>query len=235
MSLFDFFLRKKTSIWDAFQVTERFNKAEKGGSFPTKTDYPAKIYLQTRFWDECRDLNDMTLRDEHERAVDFWWIDGDICATSQIRGERGSVTSSYSLQVKYVPDFGEYAYKIVEANGKEILKKSIYTYQIPEKTNISHLFNLHSHPPHYMEGQQKPFYSYFSATDIRSLFASKAVALGMISDRVTLLCKSTESPDDLPVDLSDEHIDQEYLQQTLGIVIYEGHWSKGELVKIEEK
>lgn len=235
MSLFDlFFGRNIQSLWSAHQVYEQFSKAEKSGLFPAKSAYPSKIHLQSRFWDECRDLHSMTLKDEHERAIDFWVVDGDICATPQIRGERGSVTSGYSLQVKYVPEFNDYATKYVYADGQEILKKSLYISQIPETSEVSHLFNLHSHPPHYLESQKEPIYSFFSTTDIKSLFATNAVALGMVSDKVTLLCKTSLSPKTLPLNISDSHISPEYLREELHIVMYTGHWSKGELYQIIE-
>jgi len=236
MSLFDLFLgRNNQSLWSAHQVYEQFSKAEKSGIFPLKNTFPKKIHLQSRFWDECRDLHTMTLKDEHERAIDFWWVDGDICATPQTRGERGSVTSGYSLQIKYAPDFNDYATKYVFADGQEILKKSLYTSQIPTTSLVSHLFNLHSHPPHYFESQKEPIYSFFSAIDIKSLFATNAVALGMVSDKVTLLCKTVESPKILPLDISDSQITQEYLRQELHIVMYTGHWNKGELYQMTDE
>ncbi|WKZ30174.1 MAG: hypothetical protein QY314_00155 [Candidatus Dojkabacteria bacterium] len=218
--------------WNYFTLYENITRWNSSHGFPDPTSLPDKMSLPSSFWSSVKDLHELTLQDEHERAVSVWWIDGDICVTPTLRGDRSSVTSKYSLKVQYIPHTHDTNYtKQVEVDGKTIFKKTLQESEVPHQSTISPLFNLHTHPPHYQDGRR--YYHYFSRTDIVSLIMGDSTFSGVITDEVILLCKTNRTPNFVPDIVDDRSISQELLWQQLGLVQFKGTWRTAEFEKSE--
>jgi hypothetical protein len=225
------FNRKKH--WNYFTLYENITKWNSSHGYPDPTSLPEVLSLPSSFWGSVKELHELTLKDEHERAVSVWWVDGDICVTPTLRGDRSSVTSKYSLKVMYIPHtHDEYYTKQVEVDGKIILKRTLPENQVPHQSIISPLFNLHTHPPHYHDGTR--YYHYFSRTDIVSLIMGNSTFSGVITDEILLLCKTNRTPNYVPEIIHDRSISPEILWQQLGLVQYRGSWQSAEFHKTTE-
>lgn len=221
--------------WDYYKLYINLTKWSSQGILPYASSLPDRISLTSQFWSKVKELHQLTLADEHERAVGVWWIDGDICITPNQRGERSSVTSQYSLRVGYFPQQDpKYYTKQVEVDSKVIFSKTVGVSEIPEKSVISSLFNLHTHPPHYneLDGKKHRYYHFFSRTDIGSLISGDTLISGVITDEVYLLFKTNQTPRYLPDHIQDRTITPELLFSDLGLVQYKGSWSTAVFDKV---
>lgn len=225
----------KAQYWDYYSLYTNLSKWQTNGTLPSASSFPQKIYMPSDFWTQIKDLHTLTLQDEHERAVSVWWVDGDICVTPTDRGERGSVTTSYNMQIKYTPreDLPQYIKKEFIVNGTTVFSKDLEYHQLPTKSEIFMLMHLHTHPPHYNETTNERYYNFFSATDIRSQFSGDGLLSGVIRDDIYLLCKTDDSPSHVPEDLSDFHISPEFLHEKLGLLQYKGNWQTGFFEKVQ--
>lgn len=180
--------------WDYFKLYNFLHTHQKAGILPRPVEFPKQLWFNSGFWSEVKNIFDLTFKDEHERELSVYWIDGDLVFTKHIRGERSSVTAKHSIKVTYSPKSRDYYEKVVYFNGTVVFKKHIASSRVPKKIEIYRMFSLHTHPPHKsygLNGDATVFYTFFSPTDINSLLASKDLASGLITDKVYLLFKTS--------------------------------------------
>lgn len=162
------------------------------GKAPTNRLFPRNIKLSSRIWQYILNLQSFTSKYGYEHSISFYWVDGDIIATSPTKGSKTRVTSKEKINLKYKPKIRDWYDKLIIINGKTKLKKQVKAKDIPEQIKIVQLFNVHSHPAHTEAEQEK--YSFFSGTDINSLARSQSFCSGLVTDELLLACQHDSSP-----------------------------------------
>jgi len=222
--MFNIFSSKGSSS-TFFEFYKRIIKWRESNVYPFLHNLPRQISFPYEFWDDVRKIHELTKKDGLERAISLFWADGELIVTSVVTGDEGSVKSNHSVNVKYIhhPTRKDYLRKEVFLDGKVLKRKDVYYKKVPKKVSVEYLFNMHTHPPHVgNDGVSR--YSFFSAQDIRSLLASNAVVTGLVSDKVWLLVRSSESPSS--ADITDQDVSVEYLKERLKFGVYEAEFNK---------
>jgi hypothetical protein len=222
---------KGKRYWDYAML--QYQVIRGGGIIPVLySQLPPAISMQPIFWSKTKELYSYTAKDMHEYAVTIWDVDGDVIVTPPLRGDEESVEGQYELKISYTEVDQQYANKLVSVNQTVVLSRSIKYEDLPKESKAHLLFNLHTHPPHVFETLKgsEHHYSFFSAQDIDSFFASSSALFGVITNKIELLVKPSDfrRPDHI---LRDEEITPEFLKSQLNIAVYEGDWQSGVLEK----
>jgi len=218
-------LNRKLSVWKENRI------------FPYLSNLPDTISFSKDFWDHIVQIYKKTQSDGLERSISIFWVDGELIVTSIVTGTESKVTSKGIVSVKYDRDTNpKYFYKKIYVDDKEYSKERIYYENLPKKTDLKYLFNLHTHPPKeqgtrwYTEVQTEKLagadpqaYSFFSATDVKSQVKSGSAISGLVTDRLWILIRSSETPSNVEY-LEDKDIDVEYLAEKLHFAVYEGYF-----------
>jgi hypothetical protein len=221
-----YYLKKKIIYWNENQI------------YPADYELPYAIRFSSHFWQRIKEIYRYTKGDEHERAINIWWGDGDVVVTDSLRGERSRVNiPKQKVRVSYKPisNSSSYARKIIEVNGKVYLKKSVplSTLKNKKKIEVQFLFNMHTHPPH-KKPEGEVFYSFFSDTDIKSFVTSSAAVTGLVTDELWILAKTGGTPTRKSV-IGDRRINLEYLTEELNIKAYNGKFGKAVISQNNKK
>ncbi len=178
-----------------YQFFEFLQKWKKFNKVPPASGWPSEISLGKDFWDGVIRLYKYTASNNHEYETSFFFVDGKTISTPPLKGEKSSVTSKHQLNVKYVPKDKYYYEKQIIIDGKILQKESVRINRLPKKIDLGFLFNVHSHPAHYLDqgGQRIKTYSFFSATDINSLIHSSSILSGLVTDEFWLVCKTDKT------------------------------------------
>lgn len=230
-----------------YQLYGKIRDWKKAGVYPYPMNLPEAISLPGDLWHKIIKLYKKTRSDRHERSISVFWVDGEIVLASVVLGDKSKVTPRGSVKIAYEPILKDnkydYYWKKVWVDDKIYSKKKVYHKKVPKKLEKPYyLFNMHTHPPHAKKiatyrgfertetkiagdyrGQSA--YSYWSAQDIHSFLKSGAIITGMVSDRLHLLIRSSESPG-FAADLADGKVTRNYLANDLKFGVYEGDFKK---------
>ena len=177
-------------------------------SLLSNTVWPDKSYLDDYAWEQINRLYRWTSEDLHEYEVSLFDIDSDVIFSPIDRGNTERVVSSHNAEVKYIPDDKTKTYLKEMYSDKVLVRKKMMKYEaLPKDIKIKYLCNFHTHPKYRaneieqlrLTGKQD-LYSFFSSTDVNSLIKSNSFCIGLITDRVWILCKTIDSPDILSSD-----------------------------------
>jgi hypothetical protein len=157
------------------------------GALPTASGWPSSLYLSPDVWQKFKELMSHTRGDGHEYAVNLFYVDGEIIVTPYTKGDRESVNTRDSIEVKFDPKNNKYYEKQIYINSKLLKRNTVEASKVPKKLEISYLFNVHTHPI------QKDNYSFFSDTDMRTFLASSAMSMGLLTDQLWLIGKTNSS------------------------------------------
>ena len=180
-------------VWSYHRLVVKLKMWQNANVLPSYLELPDKIYFNSYFWQQVKWLYSLTYKDKHEREVSLFWVDGDLVFSKEIRGEESRVFSRHNLKVRYEPSTTSgYFNKIVEINGNVVFKTSVYKDKLPKHIEIFRIMSMHTHPPTFREkdnGQAR--YSFFSATDINTLLTSNSILMGLITNVVYLIFKTS--------------------------------------------
>jgi hypothetical protein len=206
---------------------------------PAPHRYPSDLRLDSYTWDEIYKLYKFTSPYNYEYSSSLYWIDGDIIFTKPVKGSKTKVFSRDQLQLKYSPTKPDHFEKQILVNGK-VIKKVTNIRTIPEKPTITPVFTIHTHPKHV--NHDREYYSFFSETDINTLFSSPFLCVGLITDKFLLACKHSQSSRNLSQEqkqilsqinislINNSPLNAELIQD-LGIILYSGNFRK-QLIRI---
>lgn len=236
-SLGDLFFSSSSSSWDLYRLKTELVKASQNSVYPALSSLPPVIYLHTAFWKEIRSVFDLTVKDEHERELSIWYVDGDLVFTKVVRGERSQVISKHGINVRYIPQKGtEYYTKEIKVDGHVYSNLSVHRNNLPKKIDIAYLFRLHTHPPHFYNGSgrvEDRYYNFFSLTDIKSFLKSKIAATGLVTDRFWFLYKTNQSPRTIGDD--DQILTPKSLVERYKFGLYSSDFKTGKLVLYQDE
>ena len=223
----DFFSKNSSSSF--YDFYKRMVKWKESKVYPFQYNLPSSISFPSDFWNDVIAVYKDTLRDGLERALSVFWADGELVVTSVVKGDETSVKSNHNLNVKYSPHPTRKGYlrKEIYLNGKLLKRKDIYHKNIPKKVTVEYLFNIHTHPK--SSNTETVSYSFFSKQDVSSLLSSGAIISGLVTDRLWLLVRTSESPIS-PV-LEDGQISAETLKDQMKFVVYEAEFKKKAIKK----
>lgn len=236
------FLKKlfePSKTWDQYKLIKMMRQWQDTGDFPLWSGLPESFILSSDFWQKALEIYRYTEQDQKEHAISLWSIYNQIIITDVTRGDENAVTTNDRVEVRFELIKGKTSYlRRLLINGKE-KEKTIIPYEKLPKTQkdaeMRYLFNVHTHPPHKVSNllESKMFYSYFSATDLNSLLSGKAVATGMISDKVTFLFKTRSTPKELGLPAG-QHPDAAYIRDVLKIAEYEADFHEKRFRRVGE-
>jgi hypothetical protein len=171
-----------------------------------------------------------TLKDGNERALSIYWVDGELVVSPINKGDSKSVNNRGNISVKYEkhPTRKGYLRKEIILNSSIYKRTDVYHKRVPQKIEIEHLFNMHTHPQH-RQSSGVEYYSFFSAQDIKSFIKSNVVVTGLITNKFWLLFRTNKTPQNIDF-LKDQDITIEKLKE-LNIAIYKGEFYK-KLVRV---
>lgn len=205
-----------------FQLYSKMRKWGKTEGYPFEYQLPKSITFTSEFWTQVIRLFKTTRADGHERAISVFWADGELVLSSAIKGTTTSVTPSTNIRVSYLPTHKrEYWRREVYLDGKIYSKKDVYYKKAPKKVEVQYLFNMHTHPPHRREDGSS-YYSFFSVQDLKSLTKSTAAITGMIGDKLWILIRTNNTPQQISIEQQD--ITVENLIKQLHLGVYSGEW-----------
>jgi hypothetical protein len=214
--------KSSTSFYSFYKDIVRWREAK---VFPYSFNLPEVIQLPSDFWKQVSKIYTETSRDGKERAISLFWADDELVLTSVVKGDEKSVKSKHALNIKYEkhPTRDGYLRKRLIVDGKTKKKVDVYYKKVPKKVTIEYLFNMHTHPPHTNQQRIKE-YGFFSVQDIKSFLLSNAVVTGLVTDRLWLLVRTSETPSSLNIEQSD--ITVEKLKERASFVIYMAEFNK---------
>jgi hypothetical protein len=210
------YFKRKVIYWNEHKI------------YPANYELPEGIRFPSHFWQRVQEIYRYTKGDEHERAINVWWGDGDVVVTDSLRGERSRVNiPKQRVSVSYNPisPTSNYAKKIIEVNKKVYKKKSVpvSVLKSKKKIEVQFLFNMHTHPPH-KKADNDIWYSFFSDTDIKSFIKSRAALTGLVTDEMWLLIKTKQTPKSPSV--VPKRITQKLLEDDFDIRVYKAKFGK---------
>ncbi len=216
--MFNIFKNNKSSS-SFFVFYKKMIKWRESKVYPFRYNLPEVISFPSDFWSDVIGIYKETLKDGLERAISVFWADGELILSSVVRGNEFSVSSNHSLNVKYIPHPTKKGYfrKEVLLNEKVLKRKDIYYKNAPKNVSVEYLFNMHTHPSHLNENQEK-IYSFFSLKDIQSLLSSKTILTGLVTDKLWILVRTSDTPNS--TDLLEKDISVESLKSTLNLAVY---------------
>jgi hypothetical protein len=160
--------------------------------YPGPELWPATITFGPQFWNSVRNLHEKTLKEGVEYELSIFSVNRELFVSKPHKGFAANVTTSHTISLSH-KNAGSKIERTVLIDGVKVLTETL-TSQAAETTSpqIDFIFNLHTHPLHKMPGSD--YYSFFSATDISSFLKLKTSVMGLITDRLWLLCKSAGTP-----------------------------------------
>lgn len=227
-SLIKFFFSDEPSTASFYSVYTKIVKWRNSGVYPNYYDLPQSISLPYEFWDKVKGLYKNTRNDRLERSVSVYWVDGELILSSVTTGTTSFVKSNSQIRVSYSPKNSEYFYKEITLDEKRYSRKEVYYKKVPKQIELQYLFNMHTHPPHHHN--EKVYYGFFSAQDIKSLIGSKAIVTGLITDNFYLLFRTNNVSIDIST-LQDKDLKEETITDTYKFVLYKGRLG-GKLYRI---
>ncbi len=209
-----------------YQLYNKMRKWKESNVFPYGYNLPKEISFPSDLWEKIAKLNKQTVSDGNERAVSIYWADGDLVVSPITIGNEKAVTTNSNVSVKYSqhPTRKEYARKEVFLNNSVYKRSDIYYKKIPKKIEVAYLFNMHTHPQHQNE-RGETYYNFFSAQDVKSLIKSQVAITGLITDRLWILIRTSDTPSNIDR-VEDRDMNIEYLNNTLHIGVYSAHFNK---------
>ena len=224
-----FFKSNKKSSISFYSFYQKVVKWRESKVFPYSFNLAEIISLPSDFWNQVINIFNETDRDGKERAISLFWADDELVLTSVVKGDERSVSSKHSVNIKYVnhPTKGDYLRRELYVDGKVRKRKDIYYKKVPKKVLVEYLFNMHTHPAHISNDGTKR-YGFFSLQDVRSFLSSNAVVTGLVTDRLWLLVRTSESPSNVDTVLESD-ITLENLKEKFSIVVYSGEFKKNAL------
>ncbi len=208
------FVSNKIPSVTFYSLYQKILNWRKSNVYPFPYNLPEAISLPSSFWEDVVKIHNLTLKDGLERAISVFWTDGELLLTSVAKGDEKSVTTNHSVNVRYIPHptRKEYFRKEVLLNEKVIKRKDIYYKKAPKKIEVEYIFNMHTHPSH------EYGYSFFSKQDIDSLLSSSAVLTGLVTDKLWLLIRTSETPS--VCNMLEKDITVETLKNEMKIGVY---------------
>lgn len=200
-TMFDVFTKlfQKDNSISFYSLYKKMVGWREAGVYPFPYNLPCSISFPSDFWKDVIKIYKETRKDGRERAISVFWADGELVLTSVVKGDEKSVNSSHRVSVDYIvhPTRKGYLRRNVIIDGKIVKKTEVYYKKAPQKVSVEYLFNMHTHPSQQVfnsSGGEKLSYGFFSTQDINSLISSKAVITGLITDRLWLLIRTSETP-----------------------------------------
>ncbi|MBI2356526.1 hypothetical protein HYV12_00495 [Candidatus Dojkabacteria bacterium] len=218
-SLLKFFFSHDSSDSSFYTVYQNIIKWRNSKVYPNDYDLPQSISLPYEFWERVKGLHKNTRADKLERSVSVYWVDGELIISTVTTGTTSFVKSNSQIRVSYNPKNSEYYNKEVIVDGKRYSRREVYFKKVPKQIELQYLFNMHTHPPH--EYNEKTYYGFFSAQDIRSLIASGAIVTGLITDHLYLLFR-TNKVDSNVNGLEDKDLKESTITQQYNYALYKG-------------
>jgi hypothetical protein len=199
---------------------------------PEANLYPKNIKFDSNIWTGIQNLGKFTSKYNYEHSISIFDIAGTIITTPPVKGTKKEVRTNHRIELKYEHKTRDWYEKQIFSNGKLLFKTQVKIKDIPKKPKLVPLFNIHSHPK-----STDNKYSFFSDTDLNTLFSSNSLCIGLITDRFILACKHTESPPSLSqeqrntlAEMNSQFIDSEEISSkelnSLGIILYTGKMKK---------
>jgi len=227
----------KSTSWTYGDLNRKLAVWKENRIFPYLSNLPKSISFNKDFWDHIVQIYKKTQSDGLERSISIFWVDGELVVTSIVTGTESKVTSKGVVSVKYDRDSNpKYYIKRIYVDDKEYSHERLYYENIPKKTDLKYLFNLHTHPPReqgtrwYTEVQTEKLagadpsaYSFFSATDIKSQVKTGSAISGLVTDRLWILIRSSETPNYVDY-IEDKDMNVEFLVDKLHFAVYEGYF-----------
>jgi len=218
-SLLSFFF-EDSSTDTFYSLYNKLVEWENKKIFPYEYELPQSILFPSEFSTKVINLYKLTRKDGLERSVSIYYVDGNLVFSSVTTGNTRFVRSNSNIKVEYKRSRNpEYYTKIIYVDNSIYSKRDIYYKRVPKSIEIKYLFNMHTHPPHKQDNLY--YYSFFSATDIKSLLNTKAIMTGLITDKLIFAIRTKDSLHDSS-NLSDSDITKESLTNKYKFVIYEG-------------
>lgn len=226
MGIFDFLFGSKIKTTTFEQLRNKIVNLRKSNLYPFVENLPEAISFSYDFWSDLIGIYIETLGDGNERAFSVFWADGEVLFSEVKTGSDRMVKSGGSIQVKYShhPTKEGYARKELLLDDKVIKRKDVYYKNVPKTLEVQYLFNIHTHPKHTMENGDS-FYNFFSAQDIKSLIQSKAIITALVTDKLWILIRTKNTPDNVDT-LLDTTVTPQYLEQSLHIGVYRADFNK---------
>lgn len=189
---------------------EFFNFLKKWRGFekyPPASGWPAEIIWGEAFWANIKKLYDLTSAINYEHETSFFYVAGEIISTDPFKGEQTKVKTGHQLKVKYTPTkTPRYYDRQIIVDDKIVKVESVKTEQANKSIDLGFLYNVHSHPVHYIEeprageisnsanvmseAKKIPTYGFFSAVDINSLLVNSAMVSGLVTNEFWLVGKT---------------------------------------------
>ncbi len=121
------------------------------GKYPPSGSWPMTINFGKDVWDPITKLYKYTKSNNYEYETSFFFADGDIVTTPPFKGERTQVNAKHKLKVEYVPSSGDFFDKLIFLDDKVVKKIPIKKSNLPKNIKAGYLFNVHTHPVHYLD------------------------------------------------------------------------------------
>jgi len=209
-----------------FSFYKKLAHWKKNNVYPFSYNLPDVISFPSTFWTDIQKIYQDTSKDGKERAISLFWADNELIVTSVVKGDEKSVKSTHKVNVKYElhPTRKGYFRKVILVDDKTVKKVDIYHKKAPKSLSVEYLFNMHTHPPH-LDNRGNNYYGFFSLQDIKSLLQSQAVVTGLVTDRLWLVVRTSETPQNIG-NLVESDISVTYLKERLSMVVYMAEFNK---------
>ena len=124
-------------------------------TLPNSTAWPSEIGFSSDMWKGIVKLHKWTDKHDREYETSCFFADGDVVFTPPFQGEHSSVTSSHNMNVKYVPKDKEGLIyeKQIFLDDKIAKRVNVKRENLPKQIQAGFLFNIHSHPIHYLDNR----------------------------------------------------------------------------------
>jgi hypothetical protein len=160
------------------------------GTLPKMTEWPDEIELSTEFKNMNVQLFQKTDISGYEHEVSVFYVDGDVLASSVLKGDKNQVKVNHSVNLSYIPQKNGNYQKEIYIDSKLVKKASVKS--VPAKQVIKYLLNIHTHPK-FTDLAGKDSYSFFSVVDVEGFIGAAYPVIGVITSKLWLACKTDKS------------------------------------------
>lgn len=223
-SLLNIFFSDSDSSFSFYKLYTKLTRWSLEKTLPYEYELPDSISFDEGFWKRITQIHNETKNDNFERAFAIFWADGELIITGTTKGTTSSVTTNSIVTVKYSQSRHKgYLTKQIIVDSEIYSSKDVYFKNVPSKIEVKYLFNIHTHPVHMINGQER--YGFFSFTDINTLVNSNAIITGMIGDKLWILFKTNKTPKVLN-NYEESEISIESLTEKIKLGVYSGEFGK---------
>jgi hypothetical protein len=183
------------------EFIEFLSKWKTAGRYPENSVLPKTITFGPEFWRVVRSAESETKKNKVEYGFSIFAVGEKLFFSKLQKGYSDKITTTHRILIKHKQTDSKTVERKIEIDSRIVAMEKIRTGEAAKSPRIDFLFNLHTHPEHQVMGKTQ--YGFYSETDIATFAGNDLAVIGLVTDRLWLILKTTGSIKSLSPDIPD--------------------------------